>query len=157
MELNIQFELFIYSLFIGVYLGVTYDLFYYFIFMHVHKIIKMICDMLFFVSQGFIVFHLIFKINNGIIPIYCYFLFLLGFLIYYHYSQQYYQNKILPVKKIVYSVCKRVLIVLKYLLIKPFIDSYNFFYKVVGYLILLVKKLLIKTIKKIKKKKKFLF
>ena len=42
MTLLTQFELFIYSLLIGVYLGVTYDLFYYFILMHINKIVKYI-------------------------------------------------------------------------------------------------------------------
>lgn len=153
MALNIQFELFIYALFIGIYLGVTYDLLYYFILMHLNKIVKTICDIIFFICQGFIIFNIIYKINNGIIPVYCYFLFFLGFLIYYQYSQLYYQKNILPLKKLVNKSMTRVIKILHYFFVKPLEDTYLFFLKIGIYLYQLIKKLIVNIIKKIKKRK----
>lgn len=148
MILKIQFELLLYSFFIGIYLGVTYDLLYYFCFIHLKKVIKYFCDILFFVCQGFIIFHVIYKINYGIIPFYCFLFFGLGFLIYYTYSQSYYENNIYPLRKISYRILLKVKKVVKYLFIKPFVDTYEFIYSIYEWLL----KKIIGCVKRVKKK-----
>ncbi|MDF2699821.1 MAG: hypothetical protein K0Q49_1377 [Haloplasmataceae bacterium] len=126
MNLNTQFELFLFSLFIGIYLGVTYDLLYYFIFMHVKKLIKYVFDLIFFVSQSFIVFNVIYRINYGIVPVYSYFLFAIGFLIYFKFSEKYYMERIYPLKKLLIRILNKLLKLFKYLFIKPLVDTYQF-------------------------------
>lgn len=157
MNLKTQFELLVYSFLIGIYLGVTYDLVYYFILMHIKKLLKAIIDIFFFVCQGFIIFNVIYKINNGIIPIYCYLLIGFGFSIYYSYSKQYYHNNIKPLKELVNKVYTKLTHLLKYIFIKPFFDTYYFF---AGIIIFIIKKIrgcvnrVKKRIKKYKKKLK---
>ncbi|QVK17989.1 spore cortex biosynthesis protein YabQ [Mycoplasmatota bacterium] len=148
MILKTQFELLLYSFFIGIYLGVTYDLLYYFIFIYLKKVVKYFCDILFFVCQGFIIFQVIYKINNGIIPLYCFIFFGLGFLIYYTYSQSYYENNIYPLRKLFYRIINKVLKVLTYLFIKPFVDTYEFLFCIYEWL----SKKIIGCVKRVKRK-----
>ncbi len=148
MDLKTQFELFLYSFFIGVYLGATYDLFYYFIFIHLKKVIKYVCDILFFILQGFIVFQVIYKINAGIVPFYCYIFMGIGFLIYYSYSQRYYESNIVPLRKMIYGILNKLLKVFHYIFIKPFIDTYQFLYSIYLYL----KKKIIGCVKYVRKR-----
>lgn len=136
MNLDIQFELFIYSLFIGVYLGVTYDLLYYFILMHLKKITKYFLDIIFFVIQSFIVFKVIYRINYGVIPVYCYFIFLIGFLFYYRFSQKLYEDQIYPLKKIFIKIWLKLVKILHYLIIQPFLDIW----KVLIYIYVIIEK-----------------
>lgn len=149
MDLQIQYFLFFYSIIIGIYLGVTYDLLYYFIFMHLKKTLKYTCDILFFICQAFIVYQVIYNISNGIIPFYCYLLMGLGFLIYYNFSQKFYQQQIYPLRKLIIYIYNKVIKILHNLFIRPFHNTYIFlkdFY-------LFIKKLLIKLIKKKKSAK----
>ncbi len=153
MILKTQFELLMYSFLIGFYLGVTYDLFFYFIFMHLNKILKFIFDLIFFVCQGFIIFHLIYGINHGIIPLYCYIFFGLGFFIYYSYSQRYYQNSIYPLRKVVYAILSKLVKILKYIFVKPFIDTSLFLYNIYQYFARIIGNYIKSVGKKIKKRK----
>jgi len=120
-------------------------LIYYFIFMHFKKALKYFCDLLFFICQAFIVYQVIYNINNGIIPIYCYFLIGAGFLIYYNFSQKYYQQQIYPLKKVTRVIFIKVIRVSHNLFVKPFINTYTFFKDIY----LLIKKLIIKLIKNV--------
>lgn len=146
MDLQTQFIILVYSFFVGIYLGVTYDLLYYFLLIHLKKIFKYVCDIIFFILQGFIVFFVIYDINSGIIPFYSYFIMALGVFVYYYFSKQYYKNTILPFKIFVYSIIKKVLRVLKFIFIKPFIDNYLFLRSIFLY----VRKKIIKFYKLIK-------
>lgn len=150
MELQIQYFLFFYSILIGIYLGVTYDLLYYFVFMYLKKALKYTCDILFFICQAFIVYQVIYNINSGIIPFYCYLLMGLGFLIYYNFAQKFYQQQIYPLRKTVFLTSRKVIKILHYLFVKPFSNTYHFFNE----LYLYVKKIFIKLFKKIKKSNK---
>ncbi len=126
MILKTQFELLLYTFLIGIYIGVTYDLLYYFIFMHLKKPLKIVFDFIFFICQGFIVFRVIYKINYGIIPFYCYIFICLGFLLYYHYANRYYLNYLFPFRKLLYFILDRIIRILNYLFIKPFKDTFYF-------------------------------
>jgi len=98
--------------------------------------------------QGFIIFQVIYKINYGVIPLYCYFFFGIGFLMYYSYSQKYYENNIYPLRKMIYLMIFKGLKLLHYLFIKPFVDTYHFILGIyVG-----LEKLMIGCVKRVKKK-----
>ena len=115
--------------------------------MHLKKFLKYVCDILFFICQAFIIYQVIYHISNGIIPFYCYLLMGMGFLIYYNFSQKFYQQQIYPLRKLILSLLKKLLGILNYLLIKPFINTYNHFKGIFLY----IKKQVIKLIKKRKK------
>lgn len=134
MDLYIQFILLIYSFLIGIYLGVTYDLIYYFFLIYLHKIIKSICDIVFFIIQGFIIFYVIYNINNGIIPLYCYFIMGLGVITYYYFVSNYHKKYLFPFKKLVNGIFKKVIHFIKIILWKPFVDNYLFFKSIYKYL-----------------------
>ena len=148
MSLHTQYLLLFYSLIIGIYIGVTYDLLYYFILMHLKKAVIFICDLLFFIIQGFIVFQVIYNVNDGIIPFYSYLIIGIGFMVYYNSSQSYYKRQLYPLKKLIKYGYKKIIKLLKYIFVKPFVDSYLFFEKIY----LFIKRKSIKVFKFIKSK-----
>jgi spore cortex biosynthesis protein YabQ len=154
MSLLTQFELFLFSIFVGIYLGVTYDLIYYFVLMHLKKIQKAILDVLYFIIQSFIVFRVMFKISNGIIPIYCYGLFIIGFIIYHYKAKKYYEERIEPLKRGTTKTYKKLLKIGYFLCIEPLVNTYTIM-KYIGNGVLKYAKKVVKALRiKFKRKKK---
>ncbi|ERJ12435.1 spore cortex biosynthesis protein YabQ [Haloplasma contractile SSD-17B] len=124
MNLIEQYRVFISSLLIGVYLGVTYDLLFHFVSSKLNKIIRSIIDVLFFVIQALVVFRFMYKINHAIIPLYTYFLFMFGFLIYHYFADDYYKKRIEPLQYLV----KKIFMMIKKSLYWGFIEPYMTIY-----------------------------
>jgi spore cortex biosynthesis protein YabQ len=124
-NLTIQYALFFYSIFIGVYLGVSYDIFEMFLLKYLNQVLRAILQIGFFILQAMLVFKVLFNINRGVIPLYSYFLFLVGFLIYSHFSSQYHESNLVHIEKIYKYSIKKLKQIFAFLVIEPFIDIYN--------------------------------
>lgn len=119
-NITLELILFTYSILIGIYLGVSYELLHMLILKHLNKLVKFIIDILFFVLQGFLVFRVLFNINYGIIPLYSYFLFLVGFLIYQQFSSKTYQKQLKQFEKMCVYIYIKIRKLFYFLVIEPF-------------------------------------
>lgn len=135
IDLKTQFLLLLYAILSGIYLGASYDLVYYFILIHLRKTLKFVLDICFFVIQGCIIFTVIYKISDGIIPFYCYGIMIVSFLLYYRFANQYYEKNLFPFRKLIYYFINKLLKVLRYIFVKPFVDTYLFLKQIFSFLI----------------------
>jgi spore cortex biosynthesis protein YabQ len=149
-NLTTQYALFFYSLFIGVYLGVSYDIFEMILLKYLNQILRAVLQVGFFMLQAILVFKVLFNINRGIIPFYSYFLFLVGFLIYSHFSSQYHESNLRQIEKIYKYAIKKIKQLFIFLVIDPFIDVYKVL-KIIGIWILHFFKFIFKKFKPVYK------
>lgn len=120
--INEQFTLFVYSLFIGVYLGVSYDLLHLFVLKYGNKISNSILQIVFFLIQAIIVFNVLYQINYGVIPLYSYLLFLIGFLVYNRYANYYHANQLNKIERIILTIAEKFKRLFIFMVIDPIRD-----------------------------------
>ncbi len=83
ISLETQYSLLINSVIFGAYLGITYDMLRFF--RKQNYWFKVITDILFWVTQSAIASLFFYNISYGIIPIYLFIMFFVGFVIYYYF------------------------------------------------------------------------
>lgn len=125
-DINLQFTLFIYSLFIGIYLGVSYDLVNIFILKYTKKILTSVIQIVFFIVQGYIVFRVLFHVNYGLIPFYSYLLFLIGFMLYHRFTSSYHREYLTPVEKTILWIIGWIQRIFTFMVITPILDVWKF-------------------------------
>lgn len=141
LDINLQFTLFIYSLLIGVYLAVSYDLVDLFILKYANRIWTSIIQVLFFIVQAIIVFRVFFHIHYGYIPFYSYILFLVGFFLYHRFSRHYQSDQLTRIEKGVLWIIRLLRRLFVYLVIDPILDVWRVLLWISEYFRTLFKKL----------------
>lgn len=141
LDIHTQYLLFIYSLFVGVYLGVTYDLLELLILKRLHKILKSILQIIFFIFQAQLVFRVFYQINYGIIPLYCYFLFILGYFLDHSFANDY-RKQLLMIEKLYLYLVSKIAQLLRVLVIEPFIYCWWLITKIKQYGLKIGKKII---------------
>ena len=81
MSLILQIQSIAYTFLFGIYFSLTFNLLYKILFTK-HFVINIITNFFFVILNSILYFYLLFLINNGIIHIYLFFIFLISFFLY---------------------------------------------------------------------------
>lgn len=127
VDLDRQFTIFLYSLLIGLYLGVTYDLVDLFLLKRLKKPAKGLFQILFFIIQSAIVFRVLFHVNDGAIFLYCYLLFFVGFLLYQWMAKGLRQEGFPRIEKAAFWLFQCLQRLFSFLIVEPILDLIRVF------------------------------
>lgn len=127
VDLDRQFTIFLYSLLIGLYLGVTYDLVDLFLLKRLKKAAKGLFQILFFLIQSAIVFRVLFHVNDGAIFLYCYLLFFVGFLLYQWMAKGLRQEGFPRIEKAAFWLFQCLQRLFSFLIVEPILDLIRVF------------------------------
>ncbi|QVK21211.1 spore cortex biosynthesis protein YabQ [Mycoplasmatota bacterium] len=95
IPLKTQYSLLINSIIFGAYLGITYDFLRFY--RNNNYWFKVFTDIVFWVTQSIVASYFFYNISYGIIPIYLFIMFFVGFVSYYYFLHDFLTNKLLTI------------------------------------------------------------
>lgn len=126
ITLETQYSLLINSIIFGAYLGITYDMLRFF--RNKNYWFKVISDVIFWVTQSAVASLFFYNISYGIIPIYLFIMFFVGFVSYYFFFHDFLITQLLMItnnsKKVYRNTSKQRRYILG-------VDNYEFIYNTI--------------------------
>lgn len=113
LEINMQFNIVIYSIIAGIITGILFDIYRIIRDLNSKRVVAMIEDILFWILAGMIIFTFLLYTNYAFLTPYVYIFIIISLLFYFKFISQYFYN---AEKAIVNGICRIIRVTIKNLL-----------------------------------------